>query len=134
MQQTAKIFELSRFGKTKQELAAKSMIRAELMRFAKEQAHHAAMYHGVRRLMTDSKLNHVQFPKLNIQVWFKDGRLVFDITDEEMISVDNDCPYCGEYFYTNSTTVYVHRGLNHDRYVYACQCQRYFAVTRERDE
>jgi hypothetical protein len=85
------------------------------------------------RKMLENGFSHIRLPKQNLEVWFKKGALIFDIINEDSISVDECCPYCGNKYFDWASILYIHPGLNHERHVYACSCGRFYSVYWEKE-
>lgn len=129
------VIELSelKIDKFKEEILAKREIRNALYTWAKDQGSHHAMWIRLQRVMLSNGLKHVSLPKLNIEVWLKAGRMIFDIVDMNAVSLDNCCPFCGASMMENGHVIYIHPGLNHERHVYGCTCGRFYTATWEVD-
>lgn len=71
--------------------------------------------------------------KLQIRIK-KDGELLYDILNCESLSLDGNCPCCGQYFNSNATILYIHPGLHHDKVIFACDCGSFYAYYARKEE
>jgi len=113
-------------------IMAKAALRAILTNYAKNQNFHP--WASVRRLMVQHNFKHVKILSLNLEVYFQNGLLTFDIINRNTLSIDDNCPYCGERYYENATILYIYPSTLHERRVYGCKCGRYYTITHEREE
>lgn len=116
------------------DIMARKQIKEEVIKFALQQQTHELMWLKIRKLMLDNNLSHMRLPKQNLEVWFKRGALIFDILNEDAISVDNCCPWCGNGYYDWASILFTHPGINHERHVYACSCGRFYSIYWDKDE
>lgn len=117
--------------KKRKDIIARWRIQEEITKFAESQKGHHLMWAKVKRLMLNGDLKHVKLGKVNLQIWLKSGTLIFDICNEDAISVDHDCPFCGEDYREEATILFIHPGLRHERHVYACKCGRFYSILWE---
>ncbi len=100
------------------------------LREARDLSKRQFMNSYIKQLLKLCRLREIKIsrPGYRMQIYLKDdGELLYDIRNYEALSLDGNCPGCGQHFDPGATILYIHPGLNIDKVIFACQCGAFYA-------